>query len=503
MRRRILVIIFLLLLSGAIRVGKAHAQPMQQDNLLTNPSFEQPFEEYFQADGGGFVAHGWSPWWNNDAGDDLDGPEFKQANINVDPNRVRSGLDAQQYFRPWARHQAGFYQRVQVPANSTVRFTIYGHAWSTFCVEQDGGLDCDARNSFHGDPNPCPMKVGIDPTGGTQWSSGSIVWSEEKVVYDNWDLFQIDATAQGEFVTVFVYSAPLYAAPVVNVYWDDAALVVTAGGDPQPEEEQPTDTPPTDNSSSTSSGGGGISSIPTQAPRDDGSQWHVVQSGETLGGIAVAYGVTAQTIRDLNTLTSDVVWVGQELLIKPAGAEEPETQPIEEEPEEEQPAVAEEPQAEQSGAICMLLFEDVNQNGLRDAEEGLLANGTMGLSGVMSDSYTTDGVSEPHCFSELASGDYVASAIPPEGYRLTGLAELPVTITGGGQIALNFGAVAGGEATTDDAAESAEEEAASSPSNGSPVRTILIVAGIVVVVLLAIGGGLAAYFLIYKRKATI
>jgi hypothetical protein len=342
------------------------------------------------------------------------------------------------------------------------------------------------------------MKIGIDPTGGTNWSSGSIVWSADKSVYDNWDLFQVEATAQGDFVTVFVYSSPLYPAPVVNVYWDDAALVVISGGDPPPEEE-PSDPPPADNPPAST--GGGIGSIATQPPRDDGSQWHVVQSGETLGGIAVAYNTTAQNIRDLNSLTSDVVWVGQELLIKPAGESEPEPQPDEAVEEEQPPAVAEEP-VEQLGAICMLLFEDLNQNGLRDPEEALLANGTMNLSGVMSDSYTTDGISEPHCFSELESGDYVASAIPPMGYRLTGLAELPVTITGGGQIALNFGAVSGEETTTGDA-ETLEEETASRSSNGSPARTILIIAGIVVVVALAVGGGLAAYFLIYKRKATI
>ena len=83
MRQRIAGIIFFVLLSGLFGVNLAQAQPLQQDNLLVNPSFEQPFEEYFRADGGGFVAHGWSPWWNNDAGHDLDGPEFKQANINV------------------------------------------------------------------------------------------------------------------------------------------------------------------------------------------------------------------------------------------------------------------------------------------------------------------------------------------------------------------------------------------------------------------------------------
>ena len=49
------------------------------------------------------------------------------------------------------------------------------------------------------------------------------------------------------------------------------------------------------------------------------TQRHVVKRGETLSGIAAHYGVSMATLRSLNTLKKDVVWVGQRLKV-PAGS---------------------------------------------------------------------------------------------------------------------------------------------------------------------------------------
>lgn len=46
---------------------------------------------------------------------------------------------------------------------------------------------------------------------------------------------------------------------------------------------------------------------------------HVVKRGETLSGIAAHYGVSMATMRSMNTLKKDVVWVGQRLKV-PANA---------------------------------------------------------------------------------------------------------------------------------------------------------------------------------------
>ncbi|MDF7648128.1 N-acetylmuramoyl-L-alanine amidase AmiB [Pantoea sp. Acro-805] len=45
------------------------------------------------------------------------------------------------------------------------------------------------------------------------------------------------------------------------------------------------------------------------------TQRHTVTSGETLSGIAAKYGVSMDTLRDLNNLKRDVVWVGQRLKV--------------------------------------------------------------------------------------------------------------------------------------------------------------------------------------------
>jgi hypothetical protein len=501
----------------------------QSGNILTNPSFEQPFELHEAADGGGFVAHGWEPWWYNDSGGEFDGPEFKQANISVDPNRVRSGEDAQQYFRPWARHKAGLYQQVAVSPGSLLRFTVYGHAWSSFCREKDDHLDCDPRNSYQDSVNPIFMKIGIDPLGGTDPFSPNIVWGEEKSVYDNFDLFTVEATSQGGQVTAFIYSMPLYAAPVVNVYWDDASMVVLQEGVSGDGEEEETPPPPADSND----GGGspntaaGLGAVERQPVSDDGVQRHTVQSGETLGGIAYTYGVLTQTLRDLNNLSSDMVYVGQVLIVEPAAAEsqapaEEPAQEAEETLEEEAPEAPEvtpEPQAAAEveaapeepaalGQICLIMFEDANRDGLRDSVEGLLPGGMLNISGVVSDTYMTDGASEPHCFIDLDSGDYEVTVEAPEGYVLTGLSKVPVTLSGGGEVTLSFGASPddGGQAdqgTTADSGEAGEggEAGLSGSRRGFGVGTIITVAAIAGVILLAVGGGVFAYFMVYRRGA--
>ena len=63
---------------------------------------------------------------------------------------------------------------------------------------------------------------------------------------------------------------------------------------------------------------------PTPAPPD--TQYsgavtrHVVKRGETLSGIAAHYGVSMATMRSINTLKKDVVWVGQRLKVPASGS---------------------------------------------------------------------------------------------------------------------------------------------------------------------------------------
>lgn len=76
------------------------------------------------------------------------------------------------------------------------------------------------------------------------------------------------------------------------------------------------------------SGGGVASTIPTTAvtaqvalvkvaaPAEDGSVIHVVDSGQALWNIAAAYDVSVDQIKLWNNLSSDIISVGQELLVQ-------------------------------------------------------------------------------------------------------------------------------------------------------------------------------------------
>jgi len=227
--------------------GAVHAQPGTQDaNLLVNPGFE-PFTTpegqfdyplFVTPEGGGHVAEGWTPWWYWHLDEDIFKnyivPEFDIAPVNRDPFRVHSGNAAQQIFRPSAMWKAGVYQVVTVPHHAKLAFSIYGHAWAGFCKPVEGGIDCgDNHDSYYGDgANPAIMRVGIDPYGGSDWSSPNIVWSQDYNIHDHYEQLVVSAQAQGSRVTVFTYTTFVFPAVINNVYWDDAALVLTTGATP-------------------------------------------------------------------------------------------------------------------------------------------------------------------------------------------------------------------------------------------------------------------------------
>ncbi|MCC6904674.1 MAG: LysM peptidoglycan-binding domain-containing protein [Anaerolineae bacterium] len=193
-------------------------------NLLVNGGFEEPYYRLSTPEVTAAVANGWSIWFYNDAGAVYDAPEYEIAPRRNDPFRVRSGEAAQMYFRPYVMHLAGVYQTVVVPNNATVQFSVWGHSWSSFCDPPDdqGMRPCNARLSN----SPLWQRVGIDPTGGTDAFAPTVIWSSDKLSWDNFSLFAIQAKAQGNRVTVFTYSRTEFPSQVNNAYWDDAALVV-------------------------------------------------------------------------------------------------------------------------------------------------------------------------------------------------------------------------------------------------------------------------------------
>jgi hypothetical protein len=143
--------------------------------------------------------------------------------------RVRSGLQSQKYFSYGRMHRAGLMQQVgNVQPGARLRFSIYMLAW--MCFEYD---KCD-HGKVSDQPGNMHLKIGIDPTGGTDPFSSEIVWSSEQAAWDHWAQFQVEAIARNSTVTVFTHSYADWDWARVNndVYVDDGSLVVVGQAQP-------------------------------------------------------------------------------------------------------------------------------------------------------------------------------------------------------------------------------------------------------------------------------
>ncbi len=196
----------------------------QNQNLLTNPGFEQPFSTVAGTPPRQ-VAQGWSPWnigGGQSASENVQ-PEYYPASDVTDGlgvPRIRNGSDAQQYHSFFATHDGGLYQSVSgITKGTQLRFGAYVYAWSsTF----------DDPNKSE-DPGGIVVQVGIDPSGGTDGSSASIVWSAPSIQYDAYNEYAVTASATNTTVTVWIRSTVTTPVKNSNLYVDDASLVVSSG----------------------------------------------------------------------------------------------------------------------------------------------------------------------------------------------------------------------------------------------------------------------------------
>ena len=97
---------------------------------------------------------------------------------------------------------------------------------------------------------------------------------------------------------------------------------------------------------------------------------------------------------------------------------------------------------EGTGSICLMLYSDDNANGSREVLEGKLSGGEFTLSsgGQVIETYTTDGINEPYCFSELRPGSYTL-VWQTEGYEATSTPGWAVTLRDGQTLTRQFGAI--------------------------------------------------------------
>jgi LysM repeat protein len=282
------LLLCLLLLTG-LAVAAA-----QTGNLLANPGFENPFAPI--EGGTSMIAQGWTSW-SLDTDQNVE-PEYYLASDTVNgmaPPRIHSGDDAQQYFSFFAPHIAGVYQQVAgVAPGNQLSFSIYAYIWVS------SGEDTNVSDGT----GALTFEVGIDPTGGTDPTSTSIVWSDPAANYDQYAQYAIAAVAAADTVTVFVRSTVTEVAMNNTVYLDDAELTVTGSAAPEATEAATDAVVPTEETISAVTEE--ATEVATEALTEVATETAVVEATEAATEAAIVE-ITAVPTEVIPVVTEEVV----------------------------------------------------------------------------------------------------------------------------------------------------------------------------------------------------
>lgn len=394
-----------------------------------------------------------------------------------------SGARALNLNKGFATFTAALYQQVTVQQGTNVTASAY--AFLKTCDIPDGFDNCASSPS-----SGAYTRVGIDPNGGTNPYDSDVVWSGNLTPHDTWGQMTVSASTTGTTVTVFLFATQSWPTELNNVYWDDAALIGGAVGGAAPAPDAAAATPiPTVPAE--------VGFVVPQNQREDGSLLHIVQAGDTIDSIAIAYGLTRAELLALNPDIRDprIIQIAQEIVIQAppstptpeptadatadvdaeAGAEatadadgdaqaggqsadNPPPAPVDSAPPAPIRSVASGdvlPPIDPVGSgaeVCVLLYEDANANRVQEAGEESLPGGMITLSsggtgGEITGEQQLDG-SEPYCFTNLTAGDYSALMQPPDGYGLTTPDQLTVSAAAGAKVNIAFGAAQGVQPVT-------------------------------------------------------
>ncbi len=214
---------------------------------------------------------------------------------------------------------------------------------------------------------------------------------------------------------------------------------------------------------------------------------YIVQEGDTCLRIQLLTGTTVDTLRTLNRLDQNCTIIpGKELLlmvITPVASATP------------NPFVTATSQLptptpfKGNGKICVLLYDDVNGNAVRDTSESAMAGGAVSISdrlGTVSKTGSTDDSGTPYC-SEIPEGEFTISMAVPSGYNGTTLLNQAVKVQAGETAILEFGA---------QQSSAVEAVTAQSPQPGGNNMMLAVMGGVLV-----LGGiGLGIYILFTRRS---
>jgi LysM repeat protein len=231
----------------------------------------------------------------------------------------------------------------------------------------------------------------------------------------------------------------------------------------------------------------------TNTPGPDGRILYTVVEGDNCGQVALLHGITVPQLRQFNTRLDEncTLTIGQQLVVGLAQPEPPTAGPA---PTLAPPTVTATPFSG-STEVCVLLFNDLNGDALRQETEFGIDGGAVSLTnlnGSYSQTQNTTSAIDPDlaepirsCFTDVPSGEYNVSMAVPDGYNPTMSLSYTFTVKPGDRASIDFGAQSK-TLTVGDEAETAQ-------GSMSPVL------GIFGFLLLLAGAGLGYYAYRYNQ----
>lgn len=189
----------------------------------------------------------------------------------------------------------------------------------------------------------------------------------------------------------------------------------------------------------------------TATPGPDGRILYTVVSGDNCSSVALAHGITVDRLRQFNTRLDEgcTLTIGQELVV---GLAAPVFAPTALAPATPTPPAVTPTPFEGTTEVCILLFNDVNGDALRQETEFGIDGGAVSLTnlnGSYSQTQNTTSAIDPDlvepvrsCFLDVPSGRYNVSMAIPDGYNPTMSVDYTFDVKAGDRASVDFGAQA-------------------------------------------------------------
>ena len=186
----------------------------------------------------------------------------------------------------------------------------------------------------------------------------------------------------------------------------------------------------------------------TATPGADGRILYTVVSGDNCSTVAFQHGITVPQLRQYNTRLDDdcTLTIGEQLVI---GLVQPPGPTAGAAPTLAPPTITATPFSGTT-EVCVLLFDDMNGDALRQETEFGIDGGAVSLTnlnGSYSETKNTTADVDPDllepirsCFGDVPQGEYNVSMAVPDGYNATMLLSYKLTVKAGDRASVDFGA---------------------------------------------------------------